>query len=906
MRAIDGVGNVDPTPASFTWTIDTAAPDTTIDSSPSNRPNAARRRSASAAPTRAAASRASSASSTAAASRPARARRTTRVCRRQPHLPGARDRRRRQCRPDAGVVHVDDRHDGAGHDDRRATRRTRANSARRRSSFSGTDAGRRRRASSASSTAAASRPARSPKDYSGLRGRQPHLPGARDRRRRQRRPDAGVVHVDDRHVGAGHDDRQQAVEPERERLGVVQLQRHRRGTGAAASSASSTAAASRPARARRTTRACRTAATPSRCARPTAPAIVDPTPASFTLDDRHDRAGHDDRHRTRRSDRFSARRVQLHGADDGAARRASSASSTAAPSRPAPARRATRASPTAAHLPGARDRRRRQRRPDAGTSPGRSTRRRRTRRSTAIRPTRARSTRRRSRFTAPTRTGVASSSASSTAAASRPAPARRATRAWRTAATPSRCARSTARATWTRPRTATPGRSTRPPAGHDDRQRAVEPDTSSSATPASPFIRRRQRRRELRVPARRRRLRGLHEPEGLHGPAEGSTPSRCGRSTAPATPTRRRPRYTWTIDTAAPDTTIDGKPANPTDARRRSASRSASEQARGRELRVQARRRQLRGLHEPEDYSGCRTAATPSRCARSTRAGNADPTPASYTWTIDTTAPDTTIDGNPADPTQSTSSASFSFSGNDAGSGVASFECQLDGGGFSACTSPQDYAGLRTASHTFEVRAIDGVGNADPTPDSFTWTIDTTAPDTTIGDQSAGPDGSSVGVVQLQRQRRRPAPRASSASSTAAASRPAPARRTTRACSDGGHTFQVRAIDERRQRRPDAGLVHLDDRQHGAGHDDRQQAVEPERERLRLVQLQRHRRRQRRGELRVQARRRRLLGLHQPEELLGSVGRQPHLPGARDRRRGKRRPDAGTRPPGRSTPSRRR
>ena len=29
---VDGVGNVDPTPALWTWTVDTTAPDTTIDS----------------------------------------------------------------------------------------------------------------------------------------------------------------------------------------------------------------------------------------------------------------------------------------------------------------------------------------------------------------------------------------------------------------------------------------------------------------------------------------------------------------------------------------------------------------------------------------------------------------------------------------------------------------------------------------------------------------------------------------------------------------------------------------------------------------------------------------------------------------------------------------------------------
>jgi Ca2+-binding RTX toxin-like protein len=103
----------------------------------------------------------------------------------------------------------------------------------------------------------------------------------------------------------------------------------------------------------------------------------------------------------------------------------------------------------------------------------------------------------------------------------------------------------------------------------------------------------------------------------------------------------------------------------------------------------------------------------------------------------DTTAPDTTIDSSPTDPSNS-SSASFTFSGTDTGgSGVASFECKLDGGSFASCTSPQNYSGLADGSHTFEVRAIDAAGNTDQTPASFTWVIDATAPTVTI-DQAAG------------------------------------------------------------------------------------------------------------------------------------------------------------------------
>ena len=82
------------------------------------------------------------------------------------------------------------------------------------------------------------------------------------------------------------------------------------------------------------------------------------------------------------------------------------------------------------------------------------------------------------------------------------------------------------------------------------------------------------------------------------------------------------------------------------------------------------------------------------------------------TVTYDATAPTTTITVNPTNPSNS-SAAGFSFTGDDGtGTGVAGFECDLDGGGFTACTSPQSYSGLADGSHTFQVRAIDNAGNA--------------------------------------------------------------------------------------------------------------------------------------------------------------------------------------------------
>jgi Ca2+-binding RTX toxin-like protein len=127
-----------------------------------------------------------------------------------------------------------------------------------------------------------------------------------------------------------------------------------------------------------------------------------------------------------------------------------------------------------------------------------------------------------------------------------------------------------------------------------------------------------------------------------------------------------------------------------------------------------------------------------------------DPTCTPVVAAADTTPPDTTIDSNPTNPSNS-SSASFTFSGTDnvTPAGNLTFQCDLDGGGFTACTSPQSYTSLSDGSHTFQVRAIDGAGNVDQTPASFTWTIDTTPPDVTIDQASGQADPTSSSTINF-------------------------------------------------------------------------------------------------------------------------------------------------------------
>jgi hypothetical protein len=106
----------------------------------------------------------------------------------------------------------------------------------------------------------------------------------------------------------------------------------------------------------------------------------------------------------------------------------------------------------------------------------------------------------------------------------------------------------------------------------------------------------------------------------------------------------------------------------------------------------------------------------------------ASPVPQSFVI-ADTGLPETTITSTNPTVTNATS-MTFTFTGSDGtGSGVASFECSLDGGAFAACTSGYTTPGpLTSGPHSFAVRALDNAGNRDATPAPFSWTIDLTKP----------------------------------------------------------------------------------------------------------------------------------------------------------------------------------
>ncbi len=124
----------------------------------------------------------------------------------------------------------------------------------------------------------------------------------------------------------------------------------------------------------------------------------------------------------------------------------------------------------------------------------------------------------------------------------------------------------------------------------------------------------------------------------------------------------------------------------------------------------------------PQTYSNLSSLGHLFRVRSKDEQGNEDTTPASVLWYVDLVAPDTQILGGPAGR-ETRTTATLVFSSTDNFNLPRTFECRLDDGPFSPCTSPKVYSGLGTGSHTFWVRARDTAGNVDESPATRIWTI---------------------------------------------------------------------------------------------------------------------------------------------------------------------------------------
>lgn len=101
------------------------------------------------------------------------------------------------------------------------------------------------------------------------------------------------------------------------------------------------------------------------------------------------------------------------------------------------------------------------------------------------------------------------------------------------------------------------------------------------------------------------------------------------------------------------------------------------------------------------------------RAGLQTVAGNSP-----FQFRVDSENPVVTITNAPLTVNNDTS-ATFEFTTLDALSGIASVECDINGGGFAPCTTPHNYSSLVQNTYLFSLRATDIVGNVETQTHTF-------------------------------------------------------------------------------------------------------------------------------------------------------------------------------------------
>jgi len=175
--------------------------------------------------------------------------------------------------------------------------------------------------------------------------------------------------------------------------------------------------------------------------------------------------------------------------------------------------------------------------------------------------------------------------------------------------------------------------------------------------------------------------------------------------------------YSWTVD-VPPETSITSHPSHPTNSTSAVFGFTCNEQSCTFACQLDSGPGEV--CTSPKGYTGLSEGWHTFYVQAKDSSGNVDPTPASYTWKIDLTPPTTTITSEPPNPSNS-SSATFEFTCNESD---CTFECKLDDGQYSPCSSPKIYENLSEQVHTFYVYAIDSAGNVDPLPEFWTWRVE--------------------------------------------------------------------------------------------------------------------------------------------------------------------------------------
>ena len=244
-------------------------------------------------------------------------------------------------------------------------------------------------------------------------------------------------------------------------------------------------------------------------------------------------------------------------------------------------------------------------------------------------------------------------------------------------------------------------------------------------------------------------------------------------------------------DTTAPDTQVDSGPTGTIATDQASFTFAGTPVSDTAKIQCRIDNQLFADCSSPKTFTGLTDGPHTFEVRARDQAGNTDQTPATRTFTVDTTPPDTTINTGPTG-TITTNQASFTFAGAPV-SDTAKIQCRIDDQLFADCSSPKTFTGLTEGPHTVAFRAEDTAGNQDPTPATRTFTVDTTPPVTTI---DSGPTGTiTTNEATFTFSSNEPGSSFECGIDGSGLS-PCSSPKTYPGLSDGPHRFAVRAIDE--------------------------------------------------------------------------------------------------------------
>jgi hypothetical protein len=198
----------------------------------------------------------------------------------------------------------------------------------------------------------------------------------------------------------------------------------------------------------------------------------------------------------------------------------------------------------------------------------------------------------------------------------------------------------------------------------------------------------------------------------------------------------------------------------------------------------------------PQHYSSLADGAHQVAVRAIDAAGNTDPSPATASWTVDTTAPAVPIITAPADGSYN-NTGSVALSGTtDGGATVEVFDGSTSKG---TTIAAGDGTWTKTVtagdgSHAFTASASDALGNTSAPSAAVTVTVDTLAPSTQI---LSGPSGTTASRTAAFTYSSSEAGSTFQCKLDASAYSACPAAGTSYSgLSDGTHTFSVRSIDQ--------------------------------------------------------------------------------------------------------------